>query len=110
MQFHDGGDQAEAETQPGVAAAFIGTVEASRDEIAFARSDAGSIVADTYHALVAHAIPAKRGRAPHGSGQYRTRAGEKGSRWTKSPPWLAHFVACPPPLRIAPAHPKIGSG
>lgn len=46
MQFRDGRDQAEAETQPRVAA--VGTVEASRDEIAFGRCDAGSIVADAY--------------------------------------------------------------
>jgi hypothetical protein len=58
MQFRDGGDQAEAKTQPWVATAFIGTIEASRDEIAFGRSDAGSVVADAHDALVAHASKA----------------------------------------------------
>jgi hypothetical protein len=43
---------------PGVTAAFIGTVEASPDEIAFGRSDAGSAVTDAYDALVPHASKA----------------------------------------------------
>jgi hypothetical protein len=58
MWFRDGGAQAEAETKPRVPSAFIRTVEASRDDIAFGRSDAGSIVADTYDALVTHASEA----------------------------------------------------
>jgi len=46
MQFRDGGDQAEAKTQPRVAAAFIGTLEAPCDEIAFGCTDAESVFAE----------------------------------------------------------------
>jgi len=71
VQFGDGRDEAEAKTQPRVAAAFIGTVEASRDEIAFGGSDARSIVADTHDAFVAHASKAHLDAAAFGGEFHR---------------------------------------